>query len=786
MIATIKEAADRAASLGISVIPPAEDGSKRPGVGEWKSYQKQRASHEELGSWFGSRTGLGFVTGGVSSGLELFEFDDDAVYEKFRAAAAALGGSELVESIEAGYLEKTPGNGVHWFYYTDEIRGSTKLARRRKTPDEFTADDRQAIEAAKKLGKELHPTKTLIETKGEGGFVIVAPSFGRVHPSGKPYRKVRGDLETIATISGVERQWLWDLARSFDGCPTEVAPDPVETRAIKLTSGDWPDLLSPGDDFIERSTWGDILTGWTLAFRHGDTQYWRRPGKSFGHSATVNHNGTDRLHVFTSSSEFQPGTSYSRFSAFALLSHRGDFTAAARALYTAGFGTHKRWVREKHEWVLRVFQNPCPKGHRLAKPGDPPPDEQKPPATTPQTAGPVQGESAENEFESLSDEDLGLESAARIAPEPIRWEWQNRVARGKLNLLAGEGGDGKSQIAIAVTAAVTSGGKFPDGTGPVEPGSCIILAAEDGAKDTIVPRLIAAKAELSRVFIHTAKVTMKDKAGKTIIHPISFQDLSYWRVVLTRHKVRVLIADPVPAYLGRGVNDHRNNEVRAVLEPFVDLLDELGVALIAITHLNKSTDQKTPTHKILGSVAYANLARTVHCTYRDPDDAERRFFCMVKSNIIAPQQTLAFRINSVNFTHGVHEIVTSKVDFESAPVDWSPAAHMAGQKQSTTPPGRPAAKVMEHAEFLYDLLFGNGWMPLARIIEDAGIMGVIGEQKDDGKYPCVNNLYRAQERVPHLPPPKDGFQIVVQKMPFKGYGKETPHWKLEPLEDVPF
>lgn len=765
---SIRDIANHALSLGISVVPPAEDGTKRPGTGGWKRFQTERASIEQIITWYGPRTGVGFVCGGISGGLELFEFDDRATYLQYKEAAIGLGGGQLIDRIEGGYLEETPGGGIHWFYYASELRGSAKLAVRR------TEGDNGSI-----------VTKTLIETKGEGGFVIVAPTFGAVHPSGKPYRAVRGEIATIAGISDEERDWLWELAKSFDRSaadPPQVSND--EAHHAKRTVGGWDDTVSPGDDFVQRTKWADILAGWTLAYRHGQTEYWRRPDKNTGHSATVNHTGTDHLHVFTSSSAFEPNVSYSRFAAYAKLEHRGDFKRAAKALYDRGFGTHKRWVREDHKWILRVFQNPCPKGHRIAKQGDGPPDD----APTQAVAKPsraVDPLDLDDEFGSLTDEELGLVSADSIEPEPIRWEWANRVAKGKLNLVAGEGGDGKSQIAIAVIAAITSGGKFPDGSGPALPGTCFILAAEDGARDTIVPRLIAAGADRSKVKINNAKVTFKDKAGKAIIHPVSFQDLPYWRVALTRHKVRVLVADPLPAYLGRGVNDHRNNEVRAVLEPFVDLLDELGVALIAITHLNKSTDQKTPTHKILGSVAYSNLARTVHCTYRDPEDAERRFYCMVKANIVAPQPTLAFRIEPHEFVSGEQVIKTARVKFEDAPVNWSPAAHMNGQKQQGSP-GPASTKAIRVAEFIYDVLFGNGWLPLGKIIDDAGTMDLLGEQNHDGKWSCVNNIYRGQEKVASLPPPKDGFQVVVQKMPFRGYGKETTHWKLDPLEDVPF
>ena len=768
MTPPLHDIASLALSLGISIVPPRRTGQSDRGPASGNNFKPN--SRPRANSRTGTASGRGLDSSAVRSarGSNYSSLTTGRLTRRFKAAADGLGQAGLIEDIETGYLEETLGGGVHWFYYTKEIRGSTKLAVR-KDP-----------------AGGLRGLKTLIETKGEGGFVIVAPSHGRVHPSGNPYRLIRGGLETVVQISGEERQWLWDLARSFDqGYPTEDLLEVEEAKVSKKTPGGWNDLTSPGDDFNARTKWEDVLPDWTRAFAHGDTTYWRRPGKTFGHSATTNHNGTDRLHVFTSSSEFEPGQSYSRFAAYAKLHHKCDFRVTAKALYDLGYGQHKRWVWEDQTWILRTFQNPCPNGQKAAKPGDPHPTTKAAPDVLPVFDGSSTTESVADKLEAMTDEDLGLVGAETIDPEPIQWEWQNRVARGKLNLLAGEGGDGKSQISIAVIAAVTTGGKFPDGTGPVAPGFCFVLAAEDGARDTIIPRLIAAGAERKLIKVNTAKVTFKDKNGKAIIHPVSFQDLPYWRVVLTRYKVRVLIADPIPAYLGRGVNDNRNSDLRAILEPFVDLLDELGVALIGVTHLNKSTDHKTPTHKILGSVAYANLARTVHCTYRDPEDTERRFLCMVKANIVAPQPTLAFRIKPNEFQSGAHLIKTSKVEFEPNAVDWSPTAHLNGEKQPAAV-GRPAVKVMKDAEFLYDLLCGLNWMPLVEIIEHAGTMGLLGEQKEDGKYPNVNSLYRAQERVPHLAPPKDGFRVIVEKMPFRGRGKDTPHWKLEALEDVPF
>ena len=85
--------------------------------------------------------------------------------------------------------------------------------------------------------------------------------------------------------------------------------------------------------------------------------------------------------------------------------------------------------------------------------------------------------------------------------------------------------------------------------------------------------------------------------------------------------MRLFIADPVPSFLGRGVNDHKNAEIRSILTPFLEVIRDFNVAMIAVTHLAKSVDPKRPaSHRIIGSIAYANLARSIHFVAKDPDN----------------------------------------------------------------------------------------------------------------------------------------------------------------------
>ena len=341
--AEVAEAARAALDAGISIIPPKEDGTKAPSVPSWKLYQSERASAKQVEEWYGPRTGLGFVCGAVSGGLELLELDADFLAE-FKATAEAVGLGPLLERIEAGYLERSPGGGWHLLYRCDEVRGNTKLAQGPGPTDPNTGRRTQEV---------------LIETRGEGGYVVVAPSNGRVHPSGGRYELVSGDISTIATISAAERDQLWGLARTFDRMPVEENNGPLPPRfAGKASSARGEKCPRPGDDFNSRTSWDNILCplGWTKLHTRSETTYWRRPGKERGISATTNHMGSGLLWVFSTSTEFDAGRSYDRFGVYVALEHAGDFSRATKGLGEEGYGSPKRARSgersESDEWPL--------------------------------------------------------------------------------------------------------------------------------------------------------------------------------------------------------------------------------------------------------------------------------------------------------------------------------------------------------------------------------------------------------------------------------------------------
>lgn len=342
---TVAEAAYLARKFGISVVPPTENGEKAPGpddpskAGSWNTFQERQPTRREMANWYGDRQGWGAVCGAVSGNLEALDFDDTEAYDQYRERAREFGVHDLVDMVAEGCSTRTPSGGVHFLWRCDTIGGSTKLAMR-PAPTEGNP----------------HHQKTLIELKGEGGYVIEAPSGGDVHPSGRPYVQLAGGPDTIANITSDERDALLSLARSFDErpAPTEEKPRPKRPKADDGTT-------SPGDDYEARMKWSEVLPNWTLVFQRGDTSYWRRPGKERGVSATTNHNGTGTLKVFSTSAGLPTEGTLSKFGVYAHLNHGGDFTAAAKALCEQGYGTYVEEVVDGLHLHRAVRQNPRPK-----------------------------------------------------------------------------------------------------------------------------------------------------------------------------------------------------------------------------------------------------------------------------------------------------------------------------------------------------------------------------------------------------------------------------------------
>ena len=309
------------AANGICAVPVATDGSKRPALTNWKQYQDRLPTPEELLTWFSNAEGVGVICGTVSGNLEMLELEGRAVADKLhldlKEMAHNAGLSDVWDRINNGYVEVTPSGGLHWLYRINgEVSGNTKLARR---PGENGGVD------------------VLAETRGEGGFVIVAPTNGTCHPSGGAWSMLVGNAKSIPTLTVAERDQLHKLFVTFDAIPkNDAITEDIKTKSEGLT---------PGDDYNAKVTWEQILEplGWSKVYTTRDkVSAWRRPGKNDGISATTNHAGNDKFFVFSTSTQFESERSYSKFAIFTLVEHGGDFTASARALRAQGYGEQRK------------------------------------------------------------------------------------------------------------------------------------------------------------------------------------------------------------------------------------------------------------------------------------------------------------------------------------------------------------------------------------------------------------------------------------------------------------
>jgi putative DNA primase/helicase len=230
-----------------------------------------------------------------------------------------------------------------------------------------------------------------------------------------------------------------------------------------------------------------------------------------------------------------------------------------------------------------------------------------------------------------------------IAPKPLRWLWPGRIPLGKLTLLIGDPGLGKSLLTADVASRVTRGTPFPDAA-TCESGSVIFLSAEDDPADTIRPRLDTAGADVSRVHILEAvRVALTD--GSLTEKTFNLEtDSAVLEGALREHPdVRLIVIDPISAYLG-GVDSHSNAEVRGILAPIVALAARSGVAFLCVTHLRKSAGAAI--YRAISSIAFAAAARAVWAVASDPEDLDRRLLLPVKQNLSASAGGLAFRVET--------------------------------------------------------------------------------------------------------------------------------------------
>jgi len=229
---------------------------------------------------------------------------------------------------------------------------------------------------------------------------------------------------------------------------------------------------------------------------------------------------------------------------------------------------------------------------------------------------------------------------SEVVPERVRWLWKGRIALGKLNLVDGDPGTGKSAATTDLAARVSVGKPWPD-RAACEAGGVVILSAEDGLADTIRPRFDAAGGDPSRA---VAVSTVPDAEGneRQIAIP---DDLSVIEAAIERVGVVLVIIDPLMAFLPGEVNSHRDQDVRRALAPLARLAERTGAAVVVVRHLNKGTGGNA-LYRGGGSIGIVGAARSSLLIAKDPEDDNRRVLASIKSNLAAPAPSLVFGLES--------------------------------------------------------------------------------------------------------------------------------------------
>jgi hypothetical protein len=230
-----------------------------------------------------------------------------------------------------------------------------------------------------------------------------------------------------------------------------------------------------------------------------------------------------------------------------------------------------------------------------------------------------------------------------VVAKPVHWLWHGRIALGKLTLVSGDPGLGKSFLSLDIASRVSNGAKWPDCGDHAPKGGVVILSAEDDLEDTIRPRLDAAGADVSKI-VAVQGVQFRDDLGDRERSIDLQRDLPILEQAIERMpNCKLVVVDPVSAYMG-GADSHKDAEVRGVLAPLATMAAKRGFAVLAITHLRKSEGRAV--HRTMGSLAFAAAARAVWAVASDPEDSSgsRRLFLPVKNNIGNDRTGLAYRL----------------------------------------------------------------------------------------------------------------------------------------------
>jgi hypothetical protein len=322
--------------------------------------------------------------------------------------------------------------------------------------------------------------------------------------------------------------------------------------------------------------------------------------------------------------------------------------------------------------------------------------------------------------------------------------------KGMFSLLAGREGTGKSTVMTDRIARLTRGQL--DGVHRGRPRSAIIVATEDSWQHTLVPRLMAAGADLDRVL--RLQVQRIDLGECELSLP---EDIDAVREVIPEHDVAMVVLDPLISRLSRGLDTHRDAEVRLALEPLAKLADDTSVALIGLIHVSKAMT-KDPLTAVMGSRGFVAVARSVLFAAADPADRSNRVLSVVKCNVgpddSSGKESLAYKVEGAT-------VDTPEGPAETSRIVWTGVAVQGVRELLAVGDGERGASRQDAEEFLREILAG-GPVPSDDVVAEAKEAGI-----------TTATLRRAKDSI--------GVRAAKQGGQFGGVGARW-YWKLPPQD----
>jgi putative DNA primase/helicase len=309
-----------------------------------------------------------------------------------------------------------------------------------------------------------------------------------------------------------------------------------------------------------------------------------------------------------------------------------------------------------------------------------------------------------------STEGVELVLASTIEPTAINWLWQDWLALGKLAILAGQPGTGKTTIAIACAAIVSKGGEWPDGF-KATAGNVLIWSGEDDSKDTLVPRLIAAGADLSRVHF----VAQSSDGFDTRPFDPSKDVPALQSRVAALGDVSLIIVDPIVSAVAG--DSHKNAEVRRGLAPLVALAETQGAALLGISHFTKGTGGRDPLERVTGSVAFGAVARIVWVAARTEleDGSTAHVLARAKSNIGPDEGGFRYEFQQVD--------LAQHPGIKASRVEWGTPLTGRARDLLAEPEQPTRGAKTEDAEGWLEGVLKDGPVPVKQLQELAAVAG---------------------------------------------------------------